>query len=274
MFKDEQLEKVLESGIEDYAADFLADVDAPLRHKWRVEQTIEAARNAPCGLAEGLGLLLLDVCGLGGERGTGWNGRTERYRLFSKLGKGRWQASDGDAYRVAAMDALESHRVRVLPELEGDNVSEFGIQVVRVNRLDFEDSDYILFGIEEDVDQRIHSLCRRVLWQHAYLSQLVQTRPPWMDGPGAEVADLTMGETADWASLLNHSANVLHLWDRRRLRLGNNEAIMEPLRNTGWFRDISIRDELDGEQSPKIVAHPGAGWPTSNPPAYLTLPVY
>lgn len=270
--REEQLLHLQELGVDEESAQWLVGVDAHLRHEARVEATLEAARNAPCGLAEGLGLLLLDLIGWGGERGTGWNGRTERYRLFSKLGKGRWQASDGDAYRAAAFDVIDSHQVRVSPELEGDGLRDYGIKVETSGLFPVIDEDYLLFGIEEVVDMRILALCKRALWQQSFLEGLVETRPPWMSS--CRAANCIKGPLSEWSELFKLAKWTESLWLRRSQRAVDNEAIMEPLRNTGWFRDISIRDELDGEQSPKIVAHPAPGWPTSNPPAYLTLPAY
>lgn len=49
--------------------------------------------------------LFCDVGGIGGERGIS-GAATCRMEPFSRLGKGRWQASDGGAWRRAALDAI------------------------------------------------------------------------------------------------------------------------------------------------------------------------
>jgi len=84
---------------------------APARHAWRVEKTIAAAAAVlgnPCRVMQAA-LIALDLHGTGGTAGCGAGaGETVSLRApwARGLGKGRWQASDGRAYRAAAEQAL------------------------------------------------------------------------------------------------------------------------------------------------------------------------
>ncbi|MDD2758054.1 MAG: hypothetical protein PHD72_01610 [Patescibacteria group bacterium] len=95
------------------ARDFLAKATAPARHESRVAATVACARawirafgresieeyEDICVLI----LLIADLFGVGGPNGLG--GATRRHPAFTALGKGRWQASDGSAYRAAVVGA-------------------------------------------------------------------------------------------------------------------------------------------------------------------------
>lgn len=92
---------------------------APARHAARVQATrdvaiAEAKRLAGDGY-EGsawaaAALLRLDLAGIGGECGLGWEsgGATLRAPCFRVLGSGRWRAADGEAYRAAAAAAADA----------------------------------------------------------------------------------------------------------------------------------------------------------------------
>jgi len=102
--------QVTDLGEEDREA--LRRLTAPARHAWRVEQTIVAAAAAipgtPCRALQAA-LVALDLHGTGGNAGCG-SGATETASLRAPwargLGRGRWQAADGRAWRAAAEEAL------------------------------------------------------------------------------------------------------------------------------------------------------------------------
>jgi len=102
--------QVTDLGEEDREA--LRRLTAPARHAWRVERTTAAAAAAipgtPCRALQAA-LVALDLHGTGGTAGCG-AGASETASLRAPwaraLGKGRWQASDGRAYRAAAEQAL------------------------------------------------------------------------------------------------------------------------------------------------------------------------
>lgn len=97
------------------------------RADWRIAATIDAAlgvfspsdevRAAACAALRGeqydrdvlrpvVTLLHVDLGGIGGTGGYK-GGATDRMRVFSRLGAGRWQARDGGAWEAAAKNALE-----------------------------------------------------------------------------------------------------------------------------------------------------------------------
>lgn len=122
MIKKSEIVRKLE-GIDRRAVELVAGAGAAMRHLARVDTTVAVARAAA---AEQLGqgesgsakerllmwaLLTLDLNGLGGHADAGLlggqSGATIRRPEFKKLGKGRWLASDGGAWRAAAEGAVE-----------------------------------------------------------------------------------------------------------------------------------------------------------------------
>ena len=89
----------------------LRRLTAPARHAWRVQKTIAAAAATPGRPCRGMqaALIALDLHGTGGTAGCG-AGASETSTLRAPwargLGKGRWQAGDGRAWRAAAEEAL------------------------------------------------------------------------------------------------------------------------------------------------------------------------
>jgi hypothetical protein len=88
------------------AVDLVISAGAQARHNSRVEDTAQAALAAAdgCPLTAAF-LLALDLGGIGGPLGIAGTA-TDRMPAFSALGKGRWNATDGPAYRAAAEAAL------------------------------------------------------------------------------------------------------------------------------------------------------------------------
>lgn len=86
------------------AQDFINGLYGEVRHDSRVAATIEAA-GGPDG-AFTSGKILLDLIGRGGRGGTGVDGQSERHPDFQVLGKGRWNATDGNAFLEASRNAL------------------------------------------------------------------------------------------------------------------------------------------------------------------------
>lgn len=113
-----------EMGHEDREA--LRRLTAPARHAWRCQQTVVAGLSALGDRAEHAlvaALIALDLHGVGGPSNAGGAGSgTLRARWARSLGKGRWQASDGGAWRAAAESsllaevALETEARSSLPE--------------------------------------------------------------------------------------------------------------------------------------------------------------
>jgi hypothetical protein len=115
----EMAEKVFNAmGIEGNAKELLLRAGAASRHQARVDATIAAAQAAAIvdpvtyTRAAAYFWLLMDYHGCGGPLAGAFGGkRTDRLPEFSKLGKGRWLASDGNAYRAAALEALAKLRL-------------------------------------------------------------------------------------------------------------------------------------------------------------------
>ena len=93
----------------------IVGAEAPLRHRARVEDTIAASEEAARALvgdwgeteikALGAFLRLMDLVGTGGSLGLQGHGTT-RMAWARSLGKGRFQASDGAAWRAALESSL------------------------------------------------------------------------------------------------------------------------------------------------------------------------
>lgn len=156
--------------------DLLVRLNASERQEMRVKATMDAAM---VGLEDKMNpeveagfRLLLDMSGVGGTLGTGIGGRSARNALFSKLGKGRWRASDGSAYMKASMEALYKFCTEPGPftlgiRVEGDldPNGPFGANDIEVhspqldgylNTFDFERGG-TMFGFREEMK----ALCRR-----------------------------------------------------------------------------------------------------------------
>jgi hypothetical protein len=94
------------SGLDAETAVSVRRVTAPVRHELRVEATLLAARDGRSDADAAL-LLAADLNGVGGPAGAGGpGGASRRIPVFSHLGKGRWRASDGEAWRAAGAAAL------------------------------------------------------------------------------------------------------------------------------------------------------------------------
>jgi len=97
-------EDFLASGLSAAATELLVKASAYQRHAARVQATLDAAVDAVGCFAPWA--ILLDLHGTNGAFGSGGRGSaSQRNPVFADLGKGRWQASDGAAYRAAARDA-------------------------------------------------------------------------------------------------------------------------------------------------------------------------
>lgn len=112
--------QVLEdAGVFGDAAEQILRETAGRRHEWRSETALESARawvrektemEADLSVEMGaLCVLLADMGGPGGPQGIG-GGSTSRHPAFGGCGKGRKQASDGDAWTAAIRDAAEHAR--------------------------------------------------------------------------------------------------------------------------------------------------------------------
>lgn len=114
--------------------DALRRLTAPARHAWRCQQTVEAAKAAiGPGAEHGFvaALIALDLHGLGGVANAGGSSAgTARASWARGLGKGRWNASDGPAWRAAAECSLvseverEAHARLALPEEDRGSLVE------------------------------------------------------------------------------------------------------------------------------------------------------
>ena len=90
-------------GVTGPARDLLLAVTASARHQARVEAALAVVEHLPRPLAALA--IVLDAVGVGGTKGL--EGRaTARLPIFRQLGKGRKQASDGDAWSAALLSAL------------------------------------------------------------------------------------------------------------------------------------------------------------------------
>jgi len=99
------------------AASIIAQATGPARHAARVEATLAAATQWLLANSEHVDqsamphnlawLLILELHGVGGPLNAGGKDASTS-RILKSLGKGRWQASDGAAYRAAALAALTS----------------------------------------------------------------------------------------------------------------------------------------------------------------------
>lgn len=144
----EAAEELARIGVVGEAAEAILRETAPARHAWRVAQTIEAARAAapsprPVGMdldAYAAGLLVLDLLGIGGREGVEGLGTLRVPALAVRLGRGRWQATDGDAYRAAAREAISQlnegggYRLQIGPVLELDDTARTPAILVEIAR--------------------------------------------------------------------------------------------------------------------------------------------
>ena len=111
----EVLEVLTTAGVTGEAAEAACRETAQARHAWRVEEAEAAARKAAKEVyGEGtsvlhlIALMLAELAGVGGKDGVAGAG-TDRLDAFAQLGKGRKQASDGDAWTAAIRGSL--HRL-------------------------------------------------------------------------------------------------------------------------------------------------------------------
>jgi len=99
----DEMERVMEdSGCPRRASGIIAGLWASERHEWRSEETVLAAPGSSD--PEKAFWVLADALGVGGIQdieGTA----TIRHPAFRRLGKGRWNASDGEAWRAASAEA-------------------------------------------------------------------------------------------------------------------------------------------------------------------------
>jgi hypothetical protein len=103
----EHINAAIEAGFQGPALELITHAGATFRHKSRVDDTLEAALEAAgnrCELTAAF-MIAIDLGGIGGALGLSGES-TVRAPMFQGLGKGRWQASDGAAYRAAAEEAL------------------------------------------------------------------------------------------------------------------------------------------------------------------------
>jgi len=114
-YRRSELEKgLVELGLEEADREIILKATAKERHLWRVTESTCAAWQYAREHAQDMPLddrdhfarfvLLVDAAGLGGRGGWGGSGSSTR-RILTSLGKGRWQATDGRAWRAAAIEA-------------------------------------------------------------------------------------------------------------------------------------------------------------------------
>jgi hypothetical protein len=189
--KKEQIEALQEKAY-GQAIEWLATIDGPSRHARRVTATRELANDA-----QGLALLVLDLNGVGGEKGTGHNGRSLRLERFQSLGKGRWQASDGEAYLAAAREvvstAADMTELVLQPVTDGEP-DEAGLQCLW-------GAGSCFVRAEEETTKFIAAFCRRVLWAKAHKEGIIETPPPIPEG--FDPVSVAEGEALAWANLLD-----------------------------------------------------------------------
>ena len=89
-----------EAGVTGPAAELVLRATAPVRHKARVQAVLDACGSAAATLL----VAILDLVGIGGWAG-GTGEATDRHPMLSGLGKGRKQATDGDAWTAAIKEA-------------------------------------------------------------------------------------------------------------------------------------------------------------------------
>lgn len=206
-------EILIERGLPWPVASFVAGVDGALRHAARVEETLAAVAAVTEQQEEQLALLHLDLVGVGGVRGCSGEG-TLRLPCFLPCGKGRKNASDGEAWLFAARDALLHLVVEVggairpmlrAVEEQGPSAETgaplppaltWGSVVLRVDTLEG-------FGALAQAQ----ALCRLVLWAQAWRERIVETPPPSRrEPPAVDVLDLVAWRAAEeqgpWAELL------------------------------------------------------------------------
>lgn len=111
----EVLEVLTTAGVTGEAAEAACRETASARHAWRVDEAEAAARKAAEAVyGEGtsvlhlIALMLAELAGVGGTDGVA-GASTDRLNAFAQLGKGRKQASDGDAWTAAIKASL--HRL-------------------------------------------------------------------------------------------------------------------------------------------------------------------
>jgi len=113
------------AGLDDGPAlQLCVEAGASWRNNLRVEATLETALAAAgnrCRLTAAF-LLTLDVRGVGGEMGLG--GASARMPWARGLGSGRWHATDGEAYKSAALQAIgrlcpKDQHIIAAPDMEG-----------------------------------------------------------------------------------------------------------------------------------------------------------
>lgn len=91
-------------------AELVVKATAPARISWRESETLRAAGEGENPASTGYrarcaARLRIDIAGVGGILDAEGRG-TDRMPQFRSLGTGRWQASDGEAWRAAAEGAL------------------------------------------------------------------------------------------------------------------------------------------------------------------------
>jgi hypothetical protein len=120
-----------DAGLTGPAFELFLSAGAQMRHRWRVEQTLNSALTAVGAefrsdfllgatsewllefhqeklqaLARAWGMMALDLHGVGGPLGVSGDS-TERMSPFCDLGKGRRKASDGPAWMAALVGAMD-----------------------------------------------------------------------------------------------------------------------------------------------------------------------
>ena len=101
-------ERLLLAGVPGRALEALLKETGLARHKWRVTQAIDAALAATDGCRTAAAWVLLsDMYGVGGKGGVSGDG-TSRHPALERLGKGRKQATDGEAWSAAIEAAFHA----------------------------------------------------------------------------------------------------------------------------------------------------------------------
>ena len=153
------------------AVEFIGNLDGAERHQQRVKATLASAylkatanfpeKSADADASATL-LLILDLIGIGGPNGMGWTngqaGATDR--LFDNLGQGRFNASDGEHWRAAALEALCSlYTMRPLVVFMRTNTTDSYICLETDKRVEFS----IRQIRDQQIWERVKTLAKNIL---------------------------------------------------------------------------------------------------------------
>lgn len=194
----EVIEVLTAAGVTGEAAEAVCRETAAVRHAWRIEEAEAAARKAAeevygagTSVLHLIALMLAELAGVGGQDGVSGVG-TDRLNAFAQLGKGRKQASDGDAWTAAIRASLHrlalSRRTAVCGPLR---IEADGPTVNLVERTP-DGEIFLAVNFAELIPTAwVNTLAREGLRRSLGLS-------PWLDLPVP-----FSGTSEDWASTVN-----------------------------------------------------------------------